>query len=50
MTKYYIELGYDSFEIETDVDDLSQKFTAKCLDTGETLTINGWLIDYIETI
>jgi hypothetical protein len=50
MRQYFIELGSNSLEIETDADDLSQTFIAKCLDTGEILTINGWLIDYIETI
>jgi hypothetical protein len=47
---YYIEIGYHCLEIETAADDLDQRFTAKCLDTGETLKINGWLIDHIERI
>ena len=49
-TQYYIEIGFHCLEVETVATDLDQKFTAKCLDTGETLTINGWLIDHIERI
>ena len=50
MNQYYIEIGYHCLEGETAADDLSQTFIAKCLDTGDTLNINGWLIDYIEAI
>ena len=50
MIQYHIEIGYQYLTVETAADDLSQKFTAKCLDTGDTLTINGWLIDHIERI
>ena len=47
---YYIEIGGSALEVRTSSDDLSQAFTATCLDTGEILRINGWLIDSIELI
>ena len=47
---YYIEIGGSALEVRTSADDLSQTFTATCLDTGEILRINGWLIDSIELI
>jgi len=50
MNQYYIELGYHCLEIETDANDLGQKFKATCLNTGETIIINGWLIDHSERI
>jgi hypothetical protein len=43
-------MGCHSMEVETDADDLGQRFIARCLDTGEKLAINGWLIDNIELI
>ena len=48
--RYYIEIGCHCLEVETAADDLGQEFTAKCLDTGDTLKINGWLIDHVEII
>ena len=48
--EYYIEIGGSALEVRTSADDLSQEFTATCLDTGEILRINGWLIDSIELI
>ena len=47
---YYIEIGGSALEVRTLADDLSQAFTATCLETGEILRINGWLIDSIELI
>jgi hypothetical protein len=54
---YYIEIGSSCLTIETSATDLSQKFEAKCLELeGKKVTnnyyvsINGWLIDYVEQI
>lgn len=53
MRKFAIEMGgLYSLEIETAASDeeMDGTFTATCLDTGETLRINGWLIDSQEEI
>jgi hypothetical protein len=46
-----IEIGDCSLDVTYSADvDLDGTFTATCNDTGETLSINGWLIDSIEEI
>ena len=54
---YYIEIGSSCLTIQTSATDLSQKCEAKCLElegekvtNGDNLSINGWLIDYVEQI
>lgn len=47
--RYFIEMGFYSLDVTVSPDaDLDGTFTARCNDTGETLRINGWLIDSIE--
>lgn len=49
MKQLYIELGPNSLRVEVADDvDLDDRFAATCLDTGERLAINGWLIDSVE--
>ena len=51
MTHYYISDGYTDLEVAVKAGtDLDGTFKATCLDTGETLNINGWLIDHIELL
>lgn len=51
MQELYIDLGPHSLHVEVAADvDFDGRFPAKCLDTGETLQINGWLIESIEKV
>ena len=50
-TRYMIDIGMATLDVEVADDaDMDGTFTAKCLDTGETLSINGWLIDDMEIV
>lgn len=45
LYQWLIETGPHTLEVETEtVPDWDGAFTARCLDTGEMLQINGWLI------
>lgn len=49
MKRYRIEMGCYSLHIECDADaDFDGRFKAKCLDTGDMLWINGWLIESMD--
>ena len=51
--RYLIEIGGCSLDVtvaDPDSTDFDGTFTAVCNDTGETLRINGWLMDDIEQI
>ena len=51
MTHYYISYGYTDLEVAVKPGtDLDGTFEATCLDTGEALNINGWMIDHIELL
>jgi hypothetical protein len=51
MHQWLIETGPHTLEVETDtVPDWDSTFTARCLDTGETLEIHGWLISSYEPL
>jgi hypothetical protein len=51
MHRWLIDIGPHCLEVETDtVPDFDSQFTARCLNTGETLTIYGWLIDSHEPL
>jgi len=40
-----------TLEVETDgTPDFDSEFLARCLDTGETLRIKGWLADTIDPL
>jgi hypothetical protein len=41
---WLVDFGSQSLEVETSgVPDFDSTFTARCMDTGEWLSINGWL-------
>lgn len=49
--QWLIETGPHTLEVETDgTPDWDSAFTARCLDTGETLEIYGWLISSHEPL
>jgi len=49
--KLIIDMGCHTLEVEVEADvDLDSRFKARCLDTGEMLWINGWLIDEVERL
>jgi hypothetical protein len=51
MHQWLIEIGPHTLEVETDtVPDFDSEFTARCIDTGEILTIYGWLISSCEPL
>jgi hypothetical protein len=52
MTELFIEFGDgSSLEVQAAADaDLDSRFQATCLDTGESLWINGWLATTIEPL
>lgn len=51
VSRYLIDGYGQTLEVETDgPPDLDTVFTARCLDTGETLRIKGWLVDNIEEL
>lgn len=51
MRQLIIDIGCSTLEVEVADDvDLDDRFRAKCLYTGETLAINGWLIDNVEEL
>lgn len=46
-----IDIGMHTLDVMVDPDvDLDSRFRALCNDTGETLFINGWLIDSVEPV
>ena len=48
---YLIEIGFHCLELRIADDiDMDDRFEALCLDTGETLMINGWMIDSEELL
>lgn len=49
MKRLAIEIGTYSLNVEVADDvELDDRFPALCLDTGEQLQINGWLIESVE--
>ena len=49
--RWLIDMGPHTLEVETDGrPDFDSCFVARCLDTGERLRINGWLIDSVEPL
>jgi hypothetical protein len=50
--RFIIDIGGYTLDIVTDVtqEEMDDRFIGICQDTGETLAINGWLIDDIEEI
>jgi len=49
MRCWLIELGPHTLEVETEgVPDFDQQFRGRCMQTGEVLLINGWLISDVE--
>lgn len=46
-----VEIGFYSLNLRVAADvDLDDRFRATCLDTGDALWVNGWLIDSSEDI
>ena len=46
-----VELGFYSLRLRVAADvNLDDRFKALCLDTGETLWVNGWLIESHEDV
>lgn len=51
MTRYYMSNGVYDLDVLVDDDaDLDGSFDAVCVETGETLRINGWLIEELAVI
>ncbi|MED5545638.1 hypothetical protein [Novosphingobium decolorationis] len=51
MKHMLLDMGCHSLEVEVADDvDLDERFRAKDLHTGETILVNGWLIDNAEEI
>jgi hypothetical protein len=51
MKHLLIEMGWHSLEVAVADDvDLDDAFEATCLDTGELLRINGWLMASVEEL
>jgi hypothetical protein len=51
MTHYFISNGmYDLDVLVADDADLDGTFEAICIDTGDTLRINGWQANVIERV
>lgn len=50
--RYLIEMGPYSLDVTTDAspNEMDGTFRAVCNDTGETLSINGWLIEDLEAV
>lgn len=47
--EWLIDIGPHTLEVQTEgVPDFDTRFRATCLDTGEILFINGWLISNVE--
>lgn len=51
MIEAFIECGCEALHVKYSADaDIGGAFKAVCQDTGETLLINGWMIESIEVI
>lgn len=51
MKQLLIEYGTYSLELEVADDvDLDDRFPATCLETGDRLMINGWMIENVEEL
>ncbi len=51
MRHLLVDAGLYSLELEVADDaDLDGQFEALCLDTGERLRVNGWMIENVEEV